>query len=280
MLRRALLYTAHFCLLPFALRERREVERDPPALAAVREGAPLVLSCLGTGLGLLLCSRSKGARAAGGGMLALAGALAWFFRDPVRRCPAQPGVLYAPADGVVQAVDEVEWDWFIHGRALRVVVFLSPLNVHVNRSPAAGRLVAYRREPGGAAPACLVGGSQRNARQLLAFRLDPSAASPVDNRVVVAQMVGFLVRRIVSWRFPGDAVAAGEKIGMIRFGSRTDLLVPAGLAEPLVSPGDVVYAGVTPVARYTASVRSPKPEVRSLDSSTDSGLRTLDPGLD
>jgi phosphatidylserine decarboxylase len=66
----------------------------------------------------------------------------------------------------------------------------------------------------------------------------------------VAQVVGFMARRIVSWRFPGDTLAAGEKLGMIRFGSRTDVLVPSGAATPLVSPGDRVEAGVTPIARY------------------------------
>jgi phosphatidylserine decarboxylase len=112
----------------------------------------------------------------------------------------------------------------------------------VNRSPAAGRLVAYRRDPGGFAPAFLVGHSERNARRLLGIE--------AESRIVVAQVAGVLARRIVSWRLPGDRLAAGQKLGMIRFGSRTDLLVPAGLATALVRPGATVRAGLTPLARY------------------------------
>lgn len=171
----------------------------------------------------------------------------------MRRCPAEPGVLYAPADGTITAVDEVEWDWHVHGRALRIVTFLSILDVHVNRSPAAGRLVAYRRDAGGFAPAFLTGHSESNARQLLGIEVEraPGIPDPASDRhIVVAQVVGILARRIVSWRLPGDTLAAGEKLGMIRFGSRTDLLVPAGLATPLARPGTVVRAGITPLARY------------------------------
>jgi phosphatidylserine decarboxylase len=212
---------------------------------------------------------------AGAGLFALAAGCAWFFRDPSRRCPGEPGVLYAPADGVVTAVDEVEWDWFFHGRALRIVMFLSILDVHVNRAPAGGRLLAYRRDPGGFAPAFLTKRSERNARQLLGIEIESEVRSPKseaeaavsdfgprtlrsaqgqvsDGRIVVAQVVGVLARRIVSWRLPGDELAAGQKLGMIRFGSRTDLLVPAGLAAPLVRPGAVVRAGLTPLARYVA----------------------------
>ena len=198
---------------------------------------------------------------AGAGLLALATWCGWFFRDPSRRCAAEPGVLYAPADGVVMAVDEVEWDWFFRGRALRIVTFLSIFDVHVNRSPAAGRLMAYRRDPGGFAPAFLAGHSERNARQLLGIEVQPEVRSPKpefidatsDRRLVVAQVAGLLARQIVSWRLPGDRLAAGQKLGMIRFGSRTDLLVPASHALPLVQTGDMVRAALTPLARYVAS---------------------------
>ena len=236
---------------------------DPPPLAAVREGAPLVAALALAGL----VAGARRQRVAGAGLLALATWCGWFFRDPPRRCPAEAGVLYAPADGVVTAVDEVDWDWFFHGRALRILTFLSLFDVHVNRSPAAGRLVAYRRDPGGFAPAFLVPRSERNARQLLGIEVQSEVRSPKsevdsmtsdfglrtsDRRIVVAQVAGLLARRIVAWRLPGDKLAAGQKLGMIRFGSRTDLLVPAGLAAPLVRPGDTVRAGLTPLARYGA----------------------------
>ncbi|MBI3969890.1 MAG: phosphatidylserine decarboxylase [Chloroflexi bacterium] len=217
---------------------------DPPTLGAVRAGAPIVAATTAAALAALAKNRSLGLS-----LFALAAWSAWFFRDPPRQCPGEPGTLYAAADGVITAIDEVEWDWFVHGRALRIVTFLSAFDVHVNRSPAAGRLVAYRRDSGGFAPAFLVGGSERNARQLLGIEEGWGPGSEA-NRIVVAQIVGLLARRIVSWRLPGDTLAAGQKLGMIRFGSRTDVLIPAGLAEPLVTKGTRVRAGLTPIARY------------------------------
>lgn len=222
-------------------------------MGAIRQGAPLVASL--TAMALSAFDRN---RPAGAGLLALAAWSAWFFRDPPRNCPGDPQTLYSAADGTVMSVEDIEWDWFIHGRALRIATFLSLLDVHVNRSPAAGRLVAYRRDPGTFAPAFLTHGSEHNARQLLGFEIhgdhghqdhQDHPARP-SSQVVVAQMAGFLARRIVTWRLPGDTVAAGDKIGMIRFGSRTDVIIPAGLAEPLVSPGTKVRSGVTPLARY------------------------------
>ncbi|MGH2354985.1 MAG: phosphatidylserine decarboxylase [Chloroflexota bacterium] len=250
-----------------SLRYLNALAADDPALGAIRAGAPLATGLAMVGLAAVARSRPMGVA-----LLALASWAAWFFRDPPRVCPGEPDTVYAAADGVVTAVDEVEWDWFIYGRALRIVTFLSLVDVHVNRSPVAGRLVASRRDPGSFAPAFLVGGSANNARQLLGIEaefevrrstiearhdrlrtsnLEPRTA-PGRHRVVVAQVAGFLARRIVSWRLPGDAVAAGQKLGMIRFGSRTDVLVPAGVAEPLVSPGTRVRAGLTPIARYRA----------------------------
>lgn len=220
---------------------------DSPAYGAVREGAPLVAVL--AALALLLIGRSRRVSLA---LLGMAAWAAWFFRDPPRLCPGAPEVLYAAADGTVTAVDEVAWDWFFSGRAQRIVTFLSVFDVHVNRSPAAGQLVASRRDPGGFVPAFLVGGSGENARQLLGIIRAEGQDHPnqPDGRIVVAQVVGFLARRIVSWRRPGDPLVAGQKLGMIRFGSRTDVLIPAGLAEPLVQPGQTVRAGITPIARY------------------------------
>ena len=230
--------------------------RDAPAFGALREGAPLVAA-----LAALAAVGLARHRAAGAGLLGLAAGSAWFFRDPPRRCPGTPGTLYSAADGRVIAVGEVEWDWFIKGTALRIATFLSPLDVHVNRSPAAARLVAYRRDPGGFVPAFLAGRSAGNARQLLGLEVDrgsplPRGEGAGTNRVVVAQIAGLLARRTVLWRLPGDHLAAGQKLGMIRFGSRTDVLVPTGLATPLVSRGDRVRASLTPIARYRSPVMS------------------------
>lgn len=236
---------------------------DTPTLGAVRSGAPLVavLGAFG-GWGWIAGRRRPWHRWWSVPLLALTLWVAWFFRDPPRRCPGQRDVLYAPADGTVTAVDEVDWDWFFHGRALRLVTFLSLLDVHVTRSPVEGRLVASRRDRGRYAPAFLVRGADRNARLLSGIVRGPLPGDHSDHladdqprdhagdRVVLAQVVGFLARRIVPWRSPSDRVQVGQKMGLMRFGSRADVLVPAGRAVPLVAPGDRVRAGLTPIARF------------------------------
>ena len=215
----------------------------PRSESAVREGLPLVAALAAAGALTLTRSRPAGALLLGVTVWA-----AWFFRDPERLCPAEAGVLYSAADGRVMSVEEVDCEWHLHGRALRIAVFLSPLDVHVNRSPVAARLVASRRDPGPFAPAFLVGHSDANARQLLGLEVD--GRSGPGGKMVVTQIVGFMARRIVSWRLPGDHLDAGEKLGMIRLGSRTDVLLPLDAVSPLVRAGDRVFAGVTPVARY------------------------------
>lgn len=232
--------------------------------SAVREGIPFVVAS--AVIAALLGTWRSWAGWAG---VIFTGWVAWFFRDPERSCPASPDLLYSPADGLVTAVDEVESDWHVEGRAARVVIFLSPLDVHVNRSPGTGRLVARRREPGRALPAFLVAGAGNNARQLLAFELvRPSAAGDTTIvPVVVVQIVGFLVRRIVLWRWPGEEVVAGDRLGMLRFGSRTDLVIPGGVADILVAKGDRVIGGITPLARWRSD-RSDQGDRASTDPSS------------
>ena len=182
--------------------------------------------------------------------LLLAGGIAAFFRDPRRPAPADDTCLYAAADGYVLAVDEIDEPWHLAGRALRIVTFLTLFDVHVNRSPVAGTLVRTRRVGGGYAPAMDLAGSERNARQYLAIE---GARGPV----VVVQVAGLVARRIRRWVEPGTALRAGQKLGMIQFGSRTDVLVPVGQASHLVTRGDRVFAGRTPIARYTTAATSP-----------------------
>jgi len=161
-----------------------------------------------------------------------------FFRDPDRVAPAVPGAVLAPADGRVMRVVEIDDRWV--GRALRVSIFLSPLDVHVNRSPmaalvegveqAAGRfLAAYRDEA-----------SELNERCTLALQGETA-------RVGVTQIAGVVARRIVCRVKPGDKLQAGERYGLIRFGSRTDLVVPKG-TEMRVKAGDRVRGGETIMA--------------------------------
>ncbi len=165
-----------------------------------------------------------------------------FFRDPTRRLEPEPDTLYAPADGVVVGVDTVAEPWLPDREALRISTFLGLQNVHVNRSPVAGRITEAESVPGGFAPAFL-GRATENHRKRLAIDDGP-------RRVVLVQIAGLVARYISSWAWKGDRVAAGERIALIHFGSRAEVLVPAADAEPLVSVGQRVRAGVTPVARY------------------------------
>lgn len=189
--------------------------------------------------GALLLARG---RRAGWGLLAAAAAVTAFFRDPERAVPQDPALVLAASDGFVTGVDEdVEEPWLPGGRATRVTVFLSLTDVHVNRSPVAGRLTRAEEVGEGFAPA-LLKGAQDNRRNRLAL---DGPAGPV----VVVQVAGALARTITNWAAVGDDLAAGERIGLIHFGSRTDVLLPAGSADVLVQRGSRVRGGVTPLAR-------------------------------
>jgi phosphatidylserine decarboxylase len=178
-------------------------------------------------------------------VLAVAFACAVFFRDPSRHAPRAPDTLYAPADGVVVDVDTVADAWLPGGDALRISTFLAIYDVHVNRSPAAGRIALAEETPGGFWPAFL-GRARSNHRKRLAIDDGP-------RRVVLVQFAGMLARRISSWAWLGDRVERGERIALIHLGSRADVLVPAAEARPLVEVGRRVRAGVTPIARYVAT---------------------------
>jgi phosphatidylserine decarboxylase len=221
------------------------IDRDPPANAALREGLPLIAGA--AALAVVLGALDR--RLAWPPLL-LAGAIAAFFRDPRRTTPPDDGCIYAAADGFVLDVDEIDEPWFLGGRALRIITFLSLFDVHVNRSPVAGTLRKTRHIDGGYAPAMDRAGSEQNERQLLGIE-------GARGSLVVVQIAGLLARRIRLWVEPGTTLRAGEKFGMIKFGSRTDVIVPLGEARALVARGDRVRAGLTPIARYLAE---PPPE--------------------
>jgi phosphatidylserine decarboxylase len=165
-----------------------------------------------------------------------------FFRDPERPLDPDPDVVYAAADGVITDVEDAHDPWIPGEEALRISTFLSIHNVHVNRSPVQGSITKIEEVPGGFLPAFL-GGSKGNYQNRIAI-------DGPNGRMVIAQIAGAVARRISRWIEIGEGVTAGQRIGLIHFGSRTDVLVPAGKAVPLVSPGDLVRAGVTPLARY------------------------------
>ena len=171
--------------------------------------------------------------AVGVGIVALA--CLGFFRDPERTPPNGAGLVLAPADGRVMRVDDVHDPWV--GEAVRTSIFLSPLDVHVNRSPVAGLVESVERARGRFMAAYKDEASELNERCTVALQGEGA-------RVSVKQIAGVLARRIVCRVERGDKLAAGERFGLIRFGSRTDLLVPRS-AEMRVKVGDRVRGGET-----------------------------------
>jgi phosphatidylserine decarboxylase len=169
---------------------------------------------------------------------------ALFFRDPVRVTPVREGIVVAPADGRVSMVTLVlpPAELGLGDRPLpRISIFMSVFNCHVNRSPEAGRIdrIAYR--PGTFINAELDKASEDNERNALVI------ASGAGARIAVVQIAGLVARRIVSFTREGDMVATGQRIGMIRFGSRVDVYLPEG-TRLLVAAGQIAIAGETVLA--------------------------------
>ena len=188
---------------------------------------PLVLAALLTWAGWVKTALALGA---------LAAFMVFFFRDPERAVPTTPRAILAPADGKVMAVGPVADDPFV-GPAQAVSIFLSPLDVHVNRSPLAGLVVGVEYRPGAKMAAYRAEASEQNERTSISIQGDGA-------RVVVRQIAGVLARRIVCRVRPGDRLSSGERFGLIKFGSRTDLILPA-TARLQVKAGDRVRGGET-----------------------------------
>ena len=175
----------------------------------------------------------------------------FFFRDPDRVAPPVPGALLAPADGRIVAIEEVlppaelglgdapRW---------RIAIFLSVLNVHVNRAPAAGTVTRVAYHDGKFLNAAHDKAAEENERNAVALHLDSG------EDVAVVQIAGLIARRILCELRVGDCVTAGQRFGIIRFGSRTDLYLPRGV-RPRVSVGQTAVGGETVMA-----VLGPEPE--------------------
>src|SRR6201998_2153212 len=173
---------------------------------------------------------------------------ALFFRDPVRGRPVREALVVAPADGRVSMVTEVlpPAELGLGDRPLlRISIFMSVFNCHVNRSPVAGRIdrIAYR--PGLFLNRELDKASEDNERTSLVI-------STANGRIGVAQIAGLVARRIVSFVREGQTIGAGERFGLIRFGSRLDVYLPEG-TSPLVSAGQTAIAGETILADFRLS---------------------------
>jgi len=180
----------------------------------------------------------------------LAAILIWalmFFRDPHRQTPPDDSVLVAPADGKVTDVETLDETEFTTGPTMRIGVFLSIFNTHINRAPCNARIetITYRK------------GRYVNAMNPLSSKVNESntvvmvRTNEPKDRLVVRQISGAIARRIVCAARQGQELARGERFGMIKFGSRTELYVPANEhITCMVRVGDAVKAGVTPLLRY------------------------------
>lgn len=159
-----------------------------------------------------------------------------FFRDPERAHAPDPLAILSPADGRIVKVSAV-------GERLMVSVFMSVFNVHVNRAPFEGTVDSVAYNPGKFMAAWSDKASLDNEQTRMVFRTE---REPIE----VVMIAGLIARRIVCWARRGRSFDRGERIGLIRFGSRLDLLLPLGSVEPSVKIGDKVRAGVTPLARW------------------------------
>jgi phosphatidylserine decarboxylase len=168
-----------------------------------------------------------------------------FFRDPERVIPAEPGAIVSPGDGRVVVVTEEE-DAGRPGK--RISIFLAVWNVHVNRAPAAGVITKMEYRPGKFLAAMRERASMENEQNVFTLSTDAG-------EMVFKQIAGLIARRVVSWKKEGERVARGERIGLVRFGSRVDVWLPKD-AEILVRVGENVKGGSSVLARWPAKLAS------------------------
>lgn len=165
-----------------------------------------------------------------------------FFRDPARNGPRGDRLVLAPADGRVISVAPAEESMYLHSTATRISIFMNVFNVHVNRYPVSGEIEIVHYNPGQFLVASEEKASLVNEQASIGIRAP-------HGPVLVRQIAGLVARRIVTDGDPGDQVRQGERLGMIRFGSRVDLFLAAG-ASVKVKVGDKVHAGLTVLAEY------------------------------
>ena len=230
-------------------------DRIPFARAGLAE---LLLFSLMTFVPAILCLRAMSQRDASGvwawffgidaiALLVIGTLIVWFFRDPRRKIPDEPGSVVSPADGKIVEVREIEHDEFIGGPAVHIGIFLSIFNVHINRVPVACRVLSLAYEPGKFLNALRPESARENERLIVHLE----EAGPVRRKMIVRQITGAIARRIVCWCKPQDEFAIGEQFGMIKLGSRTELVLPKAGFETKVLVGDHVKAGSSLIGQYT-----------------------------
>jgi len=213
------------------------VNRDYPFI--VREGWPFI----GAALVLAALTGWAGFPVAATVALVLAAFCVWFFRNPERAIPTAEGAIVSAGDGRVLSVEPVEDDAWIQGPATRIAVFLNVFDVHVNRTPIAGKVLAVQYDKGKFLNASLDKASEGNERNTVCLE------DGEGRRVTFRQIAGLIARRIVCYLHPGDVVRRGQIMGLIRFGSRVEVIVPRE-ARVAVKKGDRVRGGSTVVAWF------------------------------
>lgn len=167
-----------------------------------------------------------------------------FFRDPHARPPADPAAIVAPAHGKVDLIDEVEESSFMGGRCQRISTFLSIFDVHVQNAPVSGRVMLQRHTSGRFVNAMRTDSAEFNENLLLGIE----STEREGERIAVRLIAGLIARRILPWVKEGESIIRGERLALIRFGSRVDLHVPLGY-QVTVKCGDRVRGGETILAR-------------------------------
>lgn len=205
-----------------------------------RAGYPFIAGALLPALGLALARRRGWAIP----FAVLGGFFAYFFRDPDRTVPQGPGLVVSPADGKVILAGPADRRWAPPGEWTQVTIFLSPVDVHMNRSPVGGKITVIDYRPGKFLPAYKESANDNELNEVW--------VESEGRTIVFRQVVGLLARRIVCRVEPGDEVERGERIGLMKFGSRMDVFLPLDM-ELLVSAGDRVVGGETVLARVRSA---------------------------
>jgi phosphatidylserine decarboxylase len=199
-----------------------------------KEGIPFI----GAAAGITLLAAWFGWTIVAVGAAILTLFVSWFFRNPSRVIPQGPGLIVAPGDGRVLAIEEEFEPRFIKDRSIRISIFLNVFDVHINRLPCEGVIEDVQYQPGLFLVASKPDATLRNEQNAVMIRTAQGA------KVLCVQVAGLIARRIVCWVSPGDRAVRGERFGLIRFGSRMDTFLPIGTAVKVVV-GDRVKGGET-----------------------------------
>ena len=170
----------------------------------------------------------------------------FFFRNPNRIVPNDPALILSPADGKVISVEEIFEDQFFHDAAIKITIFLSIFDVHVNRSPVAGKITLQQYTCGRFKPAYKKSAPFQNERHTIGLETGTI-------KILVTQIAGILARRIISWVALGAQLQQGQRYGMIKFGSCTEIIVPANV-DILVTAGEHVTGGKTIIGKLVKTI--------------------------